>query len=289
MQSRRVIQIGIAVVIVGVVAFVFFSGENKSSAFFDAKARVAREKEKADAPQGFNFDLFEKDIVAKLDKPEADKVMVMKGRLSGRGAMNENLLVLAQEYEKIHQPALAGFYFQRLAKLEPNNEFAWFGMGKNFFDAEQVATDEPSFKYFLTLSYQGLQKVLEMDPKGNLEAMTDQGVNILESGKGGPMEGVGLLKSVVQLDSNNRRALNYLGLFSMKSNQFDKAIGRFEHLIALGPDNDPNYPYYYRALGEAFAGAGKKNEAIEAYKKYKSLVKEDRMKQEADKLIESIQ
>jgi len=257
MQSRRVIQIGLAVVIVGVVAFVFFSGENKSIAYFDVKARVAKEKDKAGAPAGFNFEMFEKDIISKLEKPDADKVMVMRGRLNGRGAMNENLLVLANEYESLHKPALAGFYFEKLTKLEPNNENVWFGMGKNFFDAWQNVTDQPTFKYFLGLSYKALQKVLEMDPKGNLEAMTDQGVNILESGEA-PMSGVGLLKSVVQLDSNNRKALNYLGLFSMQSNQFDKAIVRFEHLVALGPDSDPNYPYYYRSLGEAYSSAGKK-------------------------------
>jgi len=267
----------------------FFTGENKSSASFNNKPRTSgQEKDKAGAPAGFNFDMFEKDIVAKLEKPAADKLMVMRGRLNGRGAMNENLLVLAKEYEQLHQPALAGFYFERLAQLEPNNENVWFGMGKNFFDAEQTVSDQPTFKYFLGLSYKALQKVLEMDPKGNLEAMTDQAVNILESNNQPPMEGVGLLRSVVQLDSNNRKALNYLGLFSMQSNQFDKAIVRFEHLVALGPANDPNYPYYYRALGQAYAGAGKKNEAIEAYKKYKSLVTEESLQQEADKLIESI-
>jgi len=289
MQSRRVIQIGLAVVIVGVIAFVFFNGENKSSALFDNKPRnKAVDKDNAGAPAGFNFDMFENDIVAKLEKPDADKVMIMRGRLSGRGAMNENLLVLAKEYEHLHQPALAGFYFEKLTHLEPNNENVWFGMGKNFFDAEQTVTDQPTFKYFMSLSYKGLSKVLEMDPNSNYEAMTDQAVNILEGNNQPPMEGVGLLRKVVQLDSNNRKALNYLGLFSMQSNQFDKAVVRFKHLVELGPDNDPNYPYYYRSLGQAYAGEGKKEEAKEAYKKYKSLVTEESLKQEADKLIESI-
>jgi len=288
MQSRRVVQIGIAVIIAGVVAFVFLSGENKSSAFFDNKPHtrpVDKEKEEA---ASFNFDLFEKDVVAKLEKPEADKVMVMQGRLKGRGAMNENLLILAQEYEKLHQPALAGHYYEELTRLEPKNENIWFGMGNNYFDAEQSFNDQTNFKYFVGKSYQALQKVLEMDPNSNYEAMTDQAVNILESSNQPPMEGVGLLRKVVQLDSNNRKALNYLGLFSMQSNQFDKAIVRFQHLTALGPGDDPNYPYYYRSLGQAYEGAGKKEEAIEAYKKYKSLVTEETLKQEADKLIESI-
>jgi tetratricopeptide (TPR) repeat protein len=288
MQSRRTIQIGLAVIICGVIAFIFLNGKNKSSAIVDAKVKQADKDKAAAAPPGFNFESLEKDIVGKLEKPDADKIMVMKGRLNGRGVMDENLLVLAQTYERLHQPALAGFYFEKLTHLEPNAEKAWFGMGKNFFDAEQTVNDQPTFNYFVELSHKALQKVLEMDPNGNLEAMTDQAVNILENNSQPPMEGVGLLRKVVQIDSNNRKALNYLGLFSMQSNQYGKAIERFEHLVKLGAENDPNYPYYYRSLGQAYAGAGKKNEAIEAYKKYKSLVTEDNLKQEADKLIESI-
>jgi len=266
----------------------FFSGENKSSAICDNKPHE-RPVAKNEAEGSFNFDNLEKDVVAKLEKPEADKLMVMKGRLNGRGAMNENLLVLAKEYEQLRQPALAGYYYEKLTILEPNNENVWFGMGKNYFEAESTfPDDERSFKYFVNLSYKALQKVLEMDPSSNHEAMTDQAVNIIESNKQSPMEGVGLLRKVLQLDSNDRKALNYLGLFSIQSNQFDKAIGRFQHLIDLGPGDDPNYPYYFRALGQAYAGSGKKEEAIEAFKKYKSLVKEESLKQEADKLIESI-
>jgi tetratricopeptide (TPR) repeat protein len=103
------------------------------------------------------------------------------------------------------------------------------------------------------------------------------------------MMGVGLLKEVLQQDPDNRKALNYIGLFSMQSAQYDKAIERFEHLVKLGPDNDPDYPFYYRSLGQAYAAAGKKNEALGAYKKYKSLVKDENLKQEADKLINTVQ
>jgi len=259
MQSRRAIQIGLAVVIAGVVAFVFLNGKNNSSALVDTKAHTKGPvKEKTEAPPGFNFDLFEKDVMAKLEKPDADQIMVMHGRLNGRGAMNENLLDIAKKYEQLHQPALAGFYYEKLTHLEPNSEKVWFGMGKNFFDAEQTVTDQPTYNYFLSLSSKALAKVLEMDPGSNLEAMTDQAVNILESNTQAPMEGVGLLRKVVQIDPDNRKALNYLGLFSMQSKQYDKAVERFEHLVKLGPDNNPDYPYYYRSLGQAYEATGKK-------------------------------
>jgi cytochrome c-type biogenesis protein CcmH/NrfG len=102
------------------------------------------------------------------------------------------------------------------------------------------------------------------------------------------MKGIGLLMSVLQLDSNNRKALNYLGLFSMESRQFDRAIMRFKHLTELGPDKDPNYPYYYRYLAQAYMETGKKDEARASLETYKTLVKEQGLKTEADSLIQSI-
>jgi tetratricopeptide (TPR) repeat protein len=281
MQSRRVIQIGFAVVITGLIAFVFLSGKNKSTVLYNPQTKV-------ETAPGFDFDKLEKDVISKLDKPVADEIMVMHGRLNSRGAMNENLLVIAKKYETLHQPALAGYYYEKLTHLEPDNENIWFAMGKNFWEAEQNEADEKTFKYYNSLSYKALAKVLEKNPKGNLDAMTDQAFNIMEGGFQAPMMGVGLLKDVVQMDPDNRKALNYLGLFSIKSGQYDKAIDRFQHLISLGPDNDLNYPYYYRAIGQAYAATGKNKEALDAFTKYKSLVSDESLKQEADKLIQSI-
>src|ERR1017187_407275 len=106
MQSRRALQIGLTVVIAGVIAFIFLTGKNKSSAVLEPNPRA---KATTEMPEGFDFGLYEKDVIAKLPKKDADEIMIMRGRLSGRGAMNENLLVIAKKYEDIHQPALSGY------------------------------------------------------------------------------------------------------------------------------------------------------------------------------------
>jgi len=291
MQSRRAIQVGLVIVIAGVIAFVFIIGKNNSSAVY---APSAKPKVAATTPEGFDFAAYEKDVIAKMPKKDQDEIMIMLGRLKGRGAMNENLLVIAQKYEKLGQPALAGYYYNKLAGLEADNENVWFEAGKNYFDAEQNVDNQDKLNYFVDLSYAALAKVIEMDPNNNLEAMTDQGVNILEKSmnhtlEGPPMQGIGLLMKVMQKDSNNRKALNYLGLFSMQSGQFDKAITRFKHLTSLGPDHDPNYPYYFRYLAQAYLETGKKEEAVASLEKYKGLVKEQSLKMEADSIIHSIQ
>lgn len=55
-----------------------------------------------------------------------------------------------------------------------------------------------------------------------------------------PMEGIALLRELIVKDSTNVDAQYYLGLFSVKSGQIDKAEQRFETVLALRP-NDIRY------------------------------------------------
>ncbi|HEY8404142.1 MAG TPA: tetratricopeptide repeat protein [Flavobacteriales bacterium] len=52
-----------------------------------------------------------------------------------------------------------------------------------------------------------------------------------------PMEGINLLRELIEKDSNNVDAHYYLGLFSVKSGQIEKAEERFAKVLALRPDD----------------------------------------------------
>jgi tetratricopeptide (TPR) repeat protein len=51
-------------------------------------------------------------------------------------------------------------------------------------------------------------------------------------------EGIMKLLTVTRIDSNNVRAIYYLGLFSLESGQLEKAEKRFEKLVSLQPQNE---------------------------------------------------
>ena len=51
-------------------------------------------------------------------------------------------------------------------------------------------------------------------------------------------EGIMKLLAVTRKDSNNVRAIYYLGLFSLESGQLEKAEKRFEKLVSLQPLNE---------------------------------------------------
>jgi tetratricopeptide (TPR) repeat protein len=51
-----------------------------------------------------------------------------------------------------------------------------------------------------------------------------------------PMEGILMLRELVQKDSTNIEAQYWLGVFAVKSRQMDKAITRFETVLRINPD-----------------------------------------------------
>ena len=99
---------------------------------------------------------------------------------------------------------------------------------------------------------------------GVLEAKTKMAMTYVATPN--PMQGIRLLREVLAEDPKNELALFNLGLLSMRSNQYDKAIERFKQIIEANPDN--MQAQYY--LGVSYAESGKKEEA----KKILNLVKQ---------------
>ena len=52
-----------------------------------------------------------------------------------------------------------------------------------------------------------------------------------------PMEGITILRELIAKDSNNVDAQYYLGLFSVRSGQIDKAMNRFRKVLEIRPDD----------------------------------------------------
>jgi tetratricopeptide (TPR) repeat protein len=90
-----------------------------------------------------------------------------------------------------------------------------------------------------------------------------KGLEIIKGG-GAPMEGIKLLKEVEASEPDNQEVLFYLGDFSLKTGQFDKAIPRFKHLTELAPKE----AQYWYLLGQAYELSKNNNEAIKAYQTF---------------------
>jgi tetratricopeptide (TPR) repeat protein len=104
-----------------------------------------------------------------------------------------------------------------------------------------------------------------------------------EDGKD-PMKGIGLLRDVEKIDSNNVKLQLTFAFFSVKSQQWDKAIKRFNKVLVI----DPLYIEAYLHLADAYEQQGQTNKTIEMLEKYASVTDDAMAKKEVLKYIEQL-
>jgi len=188
---------------------------------------------------------------------------------------------LAVQWDDDNQPAPAAFYYQAVARKENKYE-DWLNAGNRFNDAYKLTQDTAAQAAFTVNSVEAFQNALKLKPE-SLDAKTGLGVAYVNGGAASPMQGILLLREVVQKDPNNRSANMNLGLFSMKSGQYAKAVDRFKTVIAQKPEFEP---YFY--LAETYKQLGKKTEAIAAYQKCKEMMPDPVFGQRIDEYIKEL-
>jgi tetratricopeptide (TPR) repeat protein len=194
---------------------------------------------------------------------------------------------LATIWDSANQPAPAAFYYQDIAKAE-NTATSWIAAGNHFNDAFKQAQDTTAQPVYDANAVEAFQKATTLAPN-NLNAQAGLGIAYVNGG-GPPMQGIGLLLGVVAKDPNNRNAVLNLGLFAMKSGQFDKAVDRFKSLIVIEQKNKTLRtdvePYFY--LAESYKQLGMKKDAIDAYEKCKEVMPDPTFDQKIDEYIKEL-
>lgn len=100
----------------------------------------------------------------------------------------------------------------------------------------------------------------------SLDEKVNQAVAIIQNGGESPMEAIMLLREVITEEPNHVEANYWLGVFSMMSNQHEKAIQRFETVLKVDPDNVDACI----KLAEAMKVLGMEKEAIDLLNAFKS-------------------
>ncbi len=164
---------------------------------------------------------------------------------------------LAQKWDDVEQITPSALYLEIVAQGEPTSK-TWLTSGNQFIKAFESTRDSLAKPVLLQKANVSYKNSLEKDST-NIEAQTGLGITIV-NGLGAPMQGIAMLLGVVAKEPNNIKANMNLGLFSIKSGQFDKAIPRFKNVIAHSPTPEA---YFY--LGTALENLGRNKEAVDAY------------------------
>jgi tetratricopeptide (TPR) repeat protein len=217
-----------------------------------------------------------------IDATIAQEISALEAKLKTAGEADKVTLQkqIAKAWDSVTQPAPAAFYYLDIAH-KSNDMADWVNAGNRFNTAYKLSSDTAAQGTFVANAVEAFNHATKLQP-ASLEAKTGLGVAYVNGGAM-PMQGIALLLEVVKQDPKNHDALLNLGMFAMKSGQYEKAVDRFKTLIAQKEEIEP---YFY--LAESYKQLGKKQEAIAAYEKCKGLMGDPVAGQRIDEYIKEL-
>ncbi len=187
---------------------------------------------------------------------------------------------LAAKWDDVNRPAPQGFIYEELANLDAKFEH-WLNAGDAYRRAYANLQDTLMANALHAYAINAYQKALDLNAE-DLDAKTGLG-SAYVSGTNNPMAGITLLQEVVKADPSHVEANKNLGLFSMQSRQFDRAIERFKTVVSLQPDAES---YFY--LATSYENIGLKHEAIAAFEKSRDLAADPTLTQFINRKIDEL-
>ena len=162
-------------------------------------------------------------------------------------------LKLSDEFAKLQKFDSAAFYAEKVALLSPSIENI-VRTGDRYYEAYGFAIDEQKAKNLGTKTREYYQKAIDQNP-GLLAVKANMAMTYVNTEN--PMQGILMLREVIDTDPTNELALFNLGILSMRSNQYAKAADRFRQILTNNPANTKAKFY----LGLTLVELGNKDEA----------------------------
>ena len=188
---------------------------------------------------------------------------------------------VVQFWDKQKRPDFAAYFVEQIAERSQTS-LAYSKAGDRYYYAVRFTKDNNEIPALYQSAMRCYQKAVDKDAK-NIDAKIQLAACFVEEGKD-PMKGIGMLREVEKTDSANVKLQLTFAFFSVKSQQWDKAIKRFNKVLEI----DPLYIEAYLHLADAYEQQGQKEKTIEMLEKYASVTDDAMAKQEVLKYIEQL-
>lgn len=271
-KTKQIIVIGSAVALVAVLLAQ------------PIKGLVNKEKQTAAASESKPSNEVNLENISSMTKQGLDASLVkeisdIEGQVAKASGEDKIKLLqqLANKWDDVAKPAPQAFIYEEMAKVSPKFEY-WLKAGNAYRAAYTNLQDSTLAQALNQNAIHAYEAALKANTS-SLDAKTGLGAAMV-SGTNNPMAGIALLREVVAADPKNLEANKTLGLFSLQSRQFDKAIERFKTVIDQKPDAES---YFYLATG--YENIGMKKEAVTAFQKSKELAADPSLSQFIDRKI----
>jgi tetratricopeptide (TPR) repeat protein len=201
-----------------------------------------------------------------------------------RTASGEKNAIFADSLADLYQEAgkfdSAAWFADRAAAFFNTME-SWIRAGDSYYNAYTFAMDPLKQSELAERAREYFNKILKQNP-GNLEVKSKLAMTYLTSSS--PMQGITLLREVLAEDPKNESALFNLGMLSIQSGQYDRAIERLTELTII----NPGHVQAQLLLGVAFMNRGNKKMAREQFEKVKQLDADPAVQATADSYLQDL-
>lgn len=163
---------------------------------------------------------------------------------------------VADKYREANLYDSAAIYLEEQAEKSSNTDLLTKAADA-YYDAFSLAIKEDKRARLLVKTQELYERLVKANPS-DLDLKAKSAMTYVEGPN--PMQGIGILRDVLKENPNHELAIYQLGQLSIRSNQYEKALPRFEKLVSLFP-KDAKYQYY---LGISLKNLGKKEDARKA-------------------------
>lgn len=186
---------------------------------------------------------------------------------------------LAGIFAELNYLDSAAVYREQALQLASNQD-RLLQAAEAHFEAYSYSLDLKEQEYWGQKARSYFQQLLDIDPQMN-DAKAKIALTYLPQQ---PMQAVVLLREVLEKDPDNVLALYNLGLLSLQSNQFDRAVQRFEKLIAVDSTNLEGQFY----LGVAYFESGNRDRALAQFLKVQEMDGDEEIKANTEEYLKEL-
>lgn len=272
MTTARKIQLTLVVIAIGLFVLLFIAPKTHSN-----KVNVAEVKTEPTATIDAFLNITEKTL-SLTEKNSYDSLI----RIANQSAIDTAFTTVVQFWDKRKRPDLASFFVEKTAIRKKSSSEAYAKAGDRYYYSVRFTKDQNEIPALYQSAMRCYEKATELNSK-NIDAKIQLAACYVE-GSQDPMKGITLLREIEKTDSNNVKLQLNFAFFSIKSQQWDRAIKRFEKVLQI----DPLFIEAYLHLADAYEQKGDKNKTIEMLEKYANVTTDAMAKQEVLKYIEQL-
>lgn len=238
----------------------------------------------AEAPQKIDFKALLSAAKANITPNQAQRLTALENSVT-RGDVKDQQIHAYHEMARFWLDSarkfeLYAYYTSEAAKLE-NSEKSLTFAARLFLDRLMMSGDPAMQTWLASNAKVLLENALKINPANDSSRIGLGSCYLFGNISSNPMEGITMIRQVVEKNPGNIYGQMMLALGGKKSGQYDKAIERFLLIVQKEPNNIEAVFH----IAECYDLKGDKTNAIVYYEKAKQLVQIPQAKEELNNRI----